>query len=394
MGLNYVTFAAAFFAGFVVFCCVVVLLLYLRRKRRNLGNALTRSEEARKKDDEYALSRIGKDSVYSYIVTDKHLGWLGAFVTLGIQIFILVFFVIASEAKLQKETIDIEFTYKCPRDAEECRDTADLSKAGWFVFVVLMIAFLAKDMINGIKLIYYSSKVRSWKSCRYLIGGIGLCSITLFALYVSTVYNSVIATSNTAMIVNSVVVLFVMEIDECIFAALNAINGKWTEHADESEDVSKMKEELDRQRAQITSQQEEIDNQRKDLRMLRETVEKIQESQAVAAASYIERAEFVGNTGDEAEQNMREIKAAVATSSKNTSRESVTTHESNDIGPDINMAKFGPSDETEDKTLLPIDAIVLEIEKKEILATQRPSTVAAASSDTESEGEGDTKEEV
>jgi len=265
MGLNYVTFAAAFFAGFVVFCCVVVLLLYLRRKRRNLGNALTRSEEARKKDDEYALSRIGKDSVYSYIVTDKHLGWLGAFVTLGIQIFILVFFVIASEAKLQKETIDIEFTYKCPRDAEECRDTADLSKAGWFVFVVLMIAFLAKDMINGIKLIYYSSKVRSWKSCRYLIGGIGLCSITLFALYVSTVYNSVIATSNTAMIVNSVVVLFIMEIDEYIFAALNAINDKWTEHAADSEEVSKIKEELEkkleRQRGQIASQQEEIDNQ-------------------------------------------------------------------------------------------------------------------------------------
>ena len=198
MGLNYVTFAAAFFAGFVVFCCVVVLLLYLRRKRRNLGNALTRSEEARKKDDEYALSRIGKDSVYSYIVTDKHLGWLGAFVTLGIQIFILVFFVIASEAKLQDDKIDIEFTYKCPRDAEECRDTADLSKAGWFVFVVLMIAFLAKDMINGIKLIYHSSRNRHslGSRIRYLIGGIGLCSITLFALYVSRFNDFISHSSN------------------------------------------------------------------------------------------------------------------------------------------------------------------------------------------------------
>ncbi len=78
---------------------------------------------------------------------------------------------------------------------------------------------------------------------------------------VSTVYNSVIATSNTAMIVNSVVVLFVMEIDEYIFAALNAINNNWTEHADDSEEVSKVKEELDRQRAQIESQQKEIDKQ-------------------------------------------------------------------------------------------------------------------------------------
>ena len=98
-------------------------------------------------------------------------------------------------------------------------------------------------------------------------------------------YNNAIATSNTDIIVNSVIVLFVMEIDENIFAAFNAINDKWTAHAAESEEVSEMKKELERQRAQIASQQEEIDNQREDLRMLRETVEKIQEAQASAAAT-------------------------------------------------------------------------------------------------------------
>lgn len=189
MGLDYVTFATVLFAGFMTLSCVFVFFLYACSKRRNLGNAatITRSEETETKDDEYALSRIGKDSVYSYIVADKALGWLGAFVTLGVQIFILVFFVIASEIKLQDDKIDIEFTWKCPPDSEECRNTADLTRAGWFVFVVLMIAFLAKDMINGCKLIYYSSKLRHpiGSRIRYLIGGIGLCSITLFALYVS-----------------------------------------------------------------------------------------------------------------------------------------------------------------------------------------------------------------
>ena len=97
--------------------------------------------------------------------------------------------------------------------------------------------------------------------------------------------NSAIATSNTEIIINSVIVLFVMEIDEHIFAAFNAINDKWTDHAAESEEVSEMRKELERQRAQIASQQEEIDNQRRDLRMLRETVEKIQESQATVAAT-------------------------------------------------------------------------------------------------------------
>ncbi len=76
-----------------------------------------------------------------------------------------------------------------------------------------------------------------------------------------------------------------MEIDESIFAAFNAIDDKWTEHAAKSEEVSKMKKELERQRAQIASQQEQIDKQREDLRMLRETVEKIQEAQASSAAT-------------------------------------------------------------------------------------------------------------
>lgn len=137
--------------------------------------------------DKYALSRIGKESVYSYFVTDKALGWVVAFATLGIQVAILVLFVMASEPNLQKDTIDIQFTWKCPRDSDSCRDTADLNGIGWFIFCMLMIAHLAKDSINGSKLIYHSSRIRHSRGSRirYFIGGIGLCSITLFAIYVS-----------------------------------------------------------------------------------------------------------------------------------------------------------------------------------------------------------------
>ena len=164
-------------------------------------------------------------------------------------------------------------------------------------------------------------------------------------------YNSVIATSNTAIIVNSVVVLFVMEIDEAIFAALNAINDKWTEHTAETEEVSKMKEELERQRAQIASHQEAIDDQRKDierqraqialqlgeidahrkdLRMLRETVEAMQEWQsgvvdaASAATPNIETTDWEGEVDLSLpcecvveDQDIVESKAQAATKSSN-----------------------------------------------------------------------------
>jgi hypothetical protein len=188
MGLTYITFPAVFFVSFIVICCMVALSLYLFGKRKNRGNDLTMSAERRlEEDDNYALSRIGKESVYSYFVTDMVFGWLIAFATLGIQVGILVFFIKASEANLQEDTIDIQFTWKCPRDSDVCKDKADLTNAGWVIFSLLMIAFLAKDMINGCKLIYHSSKVRHTIGARirYFIGGMGLCSITLFALYVS-----------------------------------------------------------------------------------------------------------------------------------------------------------------------------------------------------------------
>ena len=62
---------------------------------------------------------------------------------------------------------------------------------------------------------------------------------------------------------NSVIVLFVMEMDEWIFSALEASNKKWTEHAADSEsssdsaaekgaEIDEMQEEIAVQKEQIT----------------------------------------------------------------------------------------------------------------------------------------------
>ena len=201
-------------------------------------------------------------------------------------------------------------------------------------------------------------------------------------------YNKAIATSNTAIIANSVIVLFIMEIDEYIFAAVDAMSDKWTAHAADTK-VSDMEKEIARQRAQIESQQgeiesqqEELDNQRKDLGMLREAVEKMQESQAAAAASASdsESAECEGDTGGqlmeqvdqntmpcEAEQNKKEFKAAAAATSSNTTsectaHESITTHaaELEDTGSDAAAGKEGTTNEMKDENALQTDEIVLE----------------------------------
>jgi hypothetical protein len=166
---------------------MLALVFYIVDKRKNRGNALTPAMEQKRRDEEHALSKIGKNSVYSYFVTKSKFGWVAAVATVIGQAGILAFFIIASEANLQDDTIDIKFAWKCPRDTEVCKDTGIVSNQAWFIFFVLMAAFLAKDIISGFKLIYLSAKHRHDRHSRirYFVGGMFLCSITLFALYVS-----------------------------------------------------------------------------------------------------------------------------------------------------------------------------------------------------------------
>ncbi len=120
---------------------------------------------------------------------------------------------------------------------------------------------------------------------------------------VSTIYNKVIATSNTEIIANAVIVLFVMDLDEWIFASLKACGRKWAAHLSDSDSssgseaeaggaIDEMKEEAARQKAQIASQQEELMRQRDQLArqngeiaMLREKFQNLLESHAVSSTS-------------------------------------------------------------------------------------------------------------
>ena len=100
---------------------------------------------------------------------------------------------------------------------------------------------------------------------------------------------------------NSVIVLFIMDLDEWIFAALKAWNEKWTAHASDSESssdseaeklgaIEEMKGEIALQKSQIADQQEELMLQRdqvakqnNEIAMLRETVQNLLGSHPTAS---------------------------------------------------------------------------------------------------------------
>ena len=51
--------------------------------------------------------------------------------------------------------------------------------------------------------------------------------ISMFTLYASTVYNIAIARSDTDIIINTVIILFICDIDEYFYAALVALSSLW-----------------------------------------------------------------------------------------------------------------------------------------------------------------------
>ena len=117
-----------------------------------------------------------------------------------------------------------------------------------------------------------------------------------------------------------------MELDEAVFSTLGAINENWTTHAAKSEDtVTEKGGAMDEMKDEIALQKEQI-------RILREIVEKLQESQsAVEAASSDSEgiSEYEGNTNafsqqvdeitmpSEAGQSMQEPQAAAAATTPN-----------------------------------------------------------------------------
>merc|ERR1712194_782129 len=101
---------------------------------------------------------------------------------------------------------------------------------GWLAFWFLMVAHLLKDVIKGLKLVMMPRKKgQFWakKSLSAFFGGMVMIILSLFVLYASTIYNNAIATTNTDLIANAVIILFVSDLDEMMFSILVVMNPKW-----------------------------------------------------------------------------------------------------------------------------------------------------------------------
>ncbi|KAL3817140.1 hypothetical protein ACHAXA_009041 [Cyclostephanos tholiformis] len=187
----------AFIGIIVVASCALVLALLAYDNYKNHDPSTLYQSIVDDTYKDYASDKLCSDSVYHFFLGKSVCGWLIVLSTIAVQFWLLFIFVKASEKNLSDDKVDVVYTWKCTRDKEICVNTKDLDWEGWLACAVVMLAHLLVDVINGVKMIMLSAKEKQGRLAmiRLFAGGTLLTTITSFTIYVSTIYNFAIATS-------------------------------------------------------------------------------------------------------------------------------------------------------------------------------------------------------
>mmetsp|Transcript_3099 Transcript_3099/g.5688 ORF Transcript_3099/g.5688 Transcript_3099/m.5688 type:complete len:2005 (+) Transcript_3099:213-6227(+) len=220
-----------------------------------------------KEYEEYALESIGEDSVYSYIFSKNKFSWLITLFVVVLQTVSLLYFIDAAMRDTENEASDWIYSFKCPRDNLECLNENDVSPLGWVIFTFLMLAHLSRDLINGLKLTVLCGKLRHERSAmiKYFSGGLILLWISSLAILSSFLYNLAIGRSETQLIENAVIVLFVCDVDEFSHMAVRAAQSLRTGTREFVDEIATLSCAVEKMSADFTKLQKKLKNQEEEI---------------------------------------------------------------------------------------------------------------------------------
>ena len=191
-------------------------------------------------DERSPSSIFSDDSVYCFVFTNSHVAHLIYVVTAALQMAILFQFLRASDPN--NPDSDWEFTMTCPSNSMECLDENSVNSGGWFLFTVLNFLFLGTDILN---FVLQLGKAVILKDFQLFLSGSILLFLTSWTIYTSATYNWALAETNTDVIVNAVILLFINDLDERVLSLFHKAAPTWTEnqvHIAKETMMGKMKE--------------------------------------------------------------------------------------------------------------------------------------------------------
>ena len=212
------------------------------------------------------------DSIYCFIFSDRPLAWLLYAAMNMVQSSL--FFVFLQKSNFDNENTDWQFSFRCPDNTAECQDSNSRSSSGWFLFVVVTTLFLGPDLITSIFQLFNGT---IFCDQRFFLSGIFLFFLTLLAVQTSIFYNVAMAESDTDLIVNAVILLFINDLDEQLLSLVHIIAPVWINRCLEeicaslrkkrgnvpeqtgSKVINRIKIEMERSNAETESESLEID---------------------------------------------------------------------------------------------------------------------------------------
>ena len=164
------------------------------------------------------------DSTYCLILSSNKLAYCVHVATFLVQGSFYYVFLLASS--FTHVSSDWQFTLLCPKTDIDCNDQNTLDTFGWFLFYVVTLSSLGVEIANST---FQIRKGVFLFDFRLLLSGSLHLGMTVLAIFASVYYNLALATSNTELIVNAVILLFINDLDEQFMNFLQTTVPTWVE---------------------------------------------------------------------------------------------------------------------------------------------------------------------
>mmetsp|Transcript_3404 Transcript_3404/g.6302 ORF Transcript_3404/g.6302 Transcript_3404/m.6302 type:complete len:226 (-) Transcript_3404:71-748(-) len=163
------------------------------------------------------LDHVGKDSIYMFILGESIMGWIVSGIIVVVQFSVLTLFFKASKFDSGKDSA-WQYKWRCSTHGSCIEDVP--TKTGWSFFTILVIVKLLPDLYTAIWLVFNSpgGRKRHKKFLCFVAGSVKF-AFSLYSFIVSIAYNLATAGSDIDLVINSVIILFVNDLDEQLLRA-------------------------------------------------------------------------------------------------------------------------------------------------------------------------------
>ena len=152
------------------------------------------------------------------------MAWMVHWVTIIFQFSMFIFFMLAPDNSL--DNVDADFNMCCPGSGIECKDKHKVCKIAWVRYSMLIAMYLGREFA----LDWMQMRIGVDRSHNKLIlSSLALVTLAGITVVTSIVYSGFRARTSTDVIANSVVLLFINDMDEKAMDILNTIAKTWIE---------------------------------------------------------------------------------------------------------------------------------------------------------------------